>query len=245
MTRHICVVTGGAGSIGFASAQRLAQQGYAVALLDLESDRLQERAQLLRDLGVPAAGVAVDLTSEESITAALAQVTSELGIPDVLVTSAGGSARERTRAFVDQTTEVFDDILAVNLRSVLLCARALLPGMKRAGWGRIVNIASIVGIKGKQKLGEYAAAKAGIIALSMTLAMESASGGVTVNCVSPGLITRNPPSDEVPLTNYVGREGRADDIANAVMFFVSEDSDFVTGANLVVDGGRSLGLKGD
>ncbi|QOR71627.1 SDR family oxidoreductase [Ruania alkalisoli] len=244
-SRRVAAITGGAGAIGRASAIQLAGMGYDIALLDVDEARAEEVANEIRGHGVDAVGVAVNLRDGAAITQAFTAVSDRLGPVAALVTSAGGSARSRIHALRHQDPEVIDELLEVNLRSVISCCQAVIEPMIEAGTGRIVTIGSVIGVQGKANLVEYAAAKGGVLALTKSLAMELGQHGITVNCVSPGLIPRSPVNPQAPVKNYVGRHGTPNDIAHAVAFLASDRSDFITGTNIVVDGGRSLGLKGD
>ncbi|MDF2725889.1 MAG: short-chain dehydrogenase/reductase, partial [Paenibacillus sp.] len=175
-------------------------------------------------------------------------VIERFGRIDILVYSAGGSARQQNALLHQAEEDVIDRILDVNLRGVMYCSKAVVGHMIARNSGKIVNIGSIVGINGKAKLVDYSAAKAGVIAVTKSLALEAGQHGITVNCVSPGLVPRQDELgklDYVRKTNVLGRVCQPEDIANMVNFLVSDEADFITGQNFVVDGGRSLGLRGD
>jgi NAD(P)-dependent dehydrogenase (short-subunit alcohol dehydrogenase family) len=240
---RVAIISGGGGSIGRAVALRLAAEDVSVALFDVDGGRAQQVADEITVAGGIALGVAVDLRDADAIAHAVSAVVDKFGGVSILVTAAGGSARQRIAPLRDQSDAVLEEILDVNLRSVLLLCRAAIDPLTRAGGGRIITIGSIVGVQGLAELTEYAASKGGVIALTKALAMELGESGVTVNCVSPGQIPRDPDGSTTS-QNYVGREGTPDDVARAVTFLASPDSSFITGHNLVVDGGRSLGLRG-
>ncbi len=191
----------------------------------------------------------MNLSSDDDIESAVTKIFNDHGRIDILVNCAGCSARGGKKALVDQSVDVIDEMLDVNLRSAILLTRSVSKIMMSAKYGRIINISSIVGIHGKSKHAEYSAAKGGLIAFSKSMAIELGNYGITVNCVSPGLIPRENASDEKlyhsQTTNRLDRVGTAEDIAYAVAFFADEESAFITGQNLPVDGGRSIGLMGD
>ncbi|MBD2846311.1 SDR family oxidoreductase [Paenibacillus sp. IB182496] len=246
LREHVAVITGGGGAIGRAVALRLAAEGAAIAAFDVRLEEAEETARAVIDRGGQAAAFALDIRETAQIERAIAAVEARWGRIDILVNSAGGSARGQSAELLRAEEAVIDRILGVNLHGVIYMARAVLGPMTRRRSGRIVNIGSIVGMHGKARLLDYAAAKGGVIALTKTLAMEVGEHGITVNCVSPGIVPRDGEGQDperVRRTNFLGRVGKAEDIAHAVAFLVSDEADFITGHNLVVDGGRSLGLK--
>ncbi len=248
LENNVAIITGGAGSIGRATALRLAGEGASVAIADINLEQAQKVADEIRALGGVALALAIDLRNVGEINQMAKTVIDKFGRIDILVTCAGGSARSKLSLLKDAEDEVIDMILDVNLRSVIFAIRAVIGHMIERNKGKIVNVASIVGMQGKSKHADYSAAKAGVIAMTKTLAMELASHNINVNCVSPGLVPRKSSEEvlaHIRKTNYFGRIGKPEDVANLIMFLVSDEADFITGQNYVIDGGRSLGLKGD
>jgi 3-oxoacyl-[acyl-carrier protein] reductase len=241
----VAIVTGGAGYIGSTIARRLASDGATVVVCDVNRDAAADVADAIVARGGTATGVETNVTSVESIEAMVAQTIEQHGRIDILVNVAGGSARERASTVHGSSEEVIRHVLDVNLRGVIFCCRAVIGQMIEQAAGKIVNVASIVALQGSAGHADYAAAKAGVIAFSRTMAMEVAQHNVNVNCVSPGLVPRPGTGVEhIPRTNYLGRVATADTVSNVIAFLVSDEADFIVGQNYVVDGGRSLGLKG-
>lgn len=238
MTRT-AVVTGASRGIGRAIAERLTGDGMRVINLDRDAP----------DDGVPGEWLAVDLADAEALEAVLDDL-AERGTVDSLVNNA---AIAQSALLEDTTDEDFDLAVAVNLRAPMICARALAPGMRERGFGRIVNISSRAHL-GKTHRTAYSATKGGILSMGRVWALEYAAGGVTCNTIAPGPIRTelfervNPPgmprTQEIIGTVPVARLGEPDDIANAVAFFLDERSGFVTGQVLYVCGGITLARSG-
>jgi len=241
----VALVTGGAGGIGSATAARLAAEGARVAVCDLDGDAAHE---LAADLG--GAAIELDVTSHESIAGAVAASEQQLGPIDVLVNNAGVAGE----LFFTQTPpEVWDNMLAVNLRGVMAVTHAVLPGMQERGGGAIVNVASEAGRVGSQMAVVYSATKAGVIGFTKALAKESARFGVRVNAVAPGPIdTQMVRAAEVLGeigermvqgmidSTVMKRLGEPDEVAAAIAYLASDEASYVTGETLGVSGGLGM-----
>ncbi|NCO40754.1 MAG: dehydrogenase [Armatimonadetes bacterium CG_4_10_14_3_um_filter_66_18] len=241
----VALVTGAAGYIGSTTALRLARDGATVAVCDVNGDLARTVADGIMSAGGKALAVETDVRSPASIEAMVARVLEQHSRLDILVNVAGGSARERASTVHGSDEQVIREIIDVNLMGVIFCCRAVIGHMCAQRSGKIVSVASAVAIQGQPGFADYAAAKAGVIAFSKTLAMEVGRHNVHVNCVSPGLVPRpGTPVEDIPGTNYLGRIASPETVSNLIAFLVSEEGDFVVGQNYVVDGGWSLGLKG-
>lgn len=241
----VAVVTGGAGYIGSTTTKRLASDGATVVVCDVRGDLASAVAEATVSEGGRASAIETDVRSTQSIEAMVARTIEEYGRVDILVNVAGGSARERASTVHGSSEEVIKEILDVNLRGVIFCCRAVVGHMIEQGGGKIVSVASALALQGQRGHADYAAAKAGVIAFSRTMAMEVAPHNINVNCVSPGLVPRpGTRIDDIPGTNYLGRIASAETVSNVIAFLVSDEAEFVVGQNYVVDGGWSLGLKG-
>jgi len=246
MTRT-AIVTGAARGIGAATARRLAQDGFAVAVLDLLEDQAKDTAEAIVADGGRALAVGVDVADEQSVAAAVARVTAELGAPTVLVNNAGIL---RDNLLFKMSVTDWDAVLGVHLRGAFLMTRAVQAHMVEARYGRIVNLSSTSAL-GNRGQANYSAAKAGMQGFTKTLAIELGKFGVTANAVAPGVIETDMIRETaerigVSLSDYlsvaakdvpVGRVGQPEDIANAVSFFCAEQSGFVSGQVLYVAGG--------
>ncbi len=244
---RVAVVTGATGSIGGAIVSRLLNEGHTVVAVGRSEEKLKSFSEKIASPRL--FGQIMNLSDDDDIEKATNEIYEKFGRIDILVNCAGCSARDGKKLLVDQSVDVIDEMLDVNLRSAILLTRCVGKIMIKAQYGRIINISSIVGMHGKKSHAEYSAAKGGIIAFTKSMAIELGCHGITVNCVSPGLIPRESASDEKLYhsqeTNRLNRVGTADDIAYAVAFFANDESAFITGQNLPVDGGRSIGLMGD
>jgi 3-oxoacyl-[acyl-carrier protein] reductase len=242
---QVAVVTGGSGAIGRAISLRLAISGAEVQVLGRSAASLDAVVGEIRAHGGTAHVAQVDLEDDSAVQAFF----GTLARLDILVNCAGGSARGEHAPVWDQSLDVVDHILAVNLRAAISCVRAASPKMIARRSGRIISVGSVIGDHGKARFADYAAAKAGLAGYMKSAAIELGSYGITVNLVSPGIVPRGRPTQEelesMKRTNVLGTIGREEDVAEAVGFLASPRAAFITGQELAVDGGRSLGLRGD
>jgi 3-oxoacyl-[acyl-carrier protein] reductase len=243
----LAVVTG-AGSptgIGFATARMLGHAGHRLVVTST-TDRIQERVAELRREGLDALGVACDLTTDEGV-AALAHAAGATDDVVALVNNAGMAVLGDLDALTEMeriSTDAWHRSLDRNLTTTFLVTRAFLPGMKRRGYGRVVNIASTTGaVAGVAGDSAYAAAKAGIVGLTRAVALEAAPHGVTVNAVAPGWIATGSQTDREAAAGArtpVGRSGTPREVASLVAYLASEEASYLTGQLIVVDGGNSV-----
>ena len=240
----VAIVTGGGSGIGHGTCIRLAEEGAAVAVFDINIDAAQRTAREIINMGGKSLSLGVDVSSAAEVDAAVKEVLSAFGSIDILVNNAGIS---QLSTVARMTEEDWDRTLDVNLKGAFLCCRAVIPQMKERRYGKIMNISSILGLTGSPARVHYGAAKTGIIGFTRGLAAELGPHNINVNAIGPGIIDtpmleqdvgselRPQLPDRVPLR----RLGVPRDIANAVLFLVSDEASYVTGQCLFVCGGVS------
>jgi 3-oxoacyl-[acyl-carrier protein] reductase len=238
---RVAIVTGASQGIGRECALALARAGANVSLWARRREQLQSVADQIRDLGRQSLVAPTDVTQAEQIKEAVARTLEAFGQIDILVNNAGIT---RDVLVLRMKRQDWDDVIATNLTSVLLCTQAVLPYMLRARYGRIINMTSVMGQMGGPGVANYAAAKAGIIGFTKSLAREVASRNITVNAVAPGYIDtamtqvldekyRQQILEAIPLK----RVGTAQDVAAGVVFLASEEAGYITGHVLNINGG--------
>jgi NAD(P)-dependent dehydrogenase (short-subunit alcohol dehydrogenase family) len=236
------MVTGGASGIGLQIAQDLAARGAALCILDRNADAARNAAASLEAAGALAQAYVVDLADAEATRQTLAQALNQVGTIDILVNNAGIVA---TVPATDVTLSLWQTTLAVNLTAPMVLTQGVLPGMKAQGWGRVVNVSSISGVRAGTGRLAYGTSKAALIAMTGQFAIESAEWGVTVNAIAPGFVdtpmlrSLNGSSRPTTFTDVIpmGRLCSPEEVSSAVMFFASAQSAFITGQTLGIDGG--------
>ncbi|MCE3554311.1 3-oxoacyl-ACP reductase FabG [Pseudonocardia sp. RS11V-5] len=245
--QRVAIVTGAARGIGAATAQRLAEDGFKVAVIDLEEAAAKTTVDAIVSAGGTAIAVGADVSDAAAVEAAVARIAEELGAPTVLINNAGIT---RDNLLFKMSEGDWDSVMGVHLKGSFLMARAVQKHMVDAGWGRIVNLSSTSAL-GNRGQANYSTAKAGLQGFTKTLAIELGKFGVTVNCIAPGFIAsemtkataerlgvdweefKAARAKEIP----VQRPGAVEDIAQTVSFFVDERSSFVSGQVIYVAGG--------
>ena len=243
-SRRVAVVTGGGSGIGAAICARFATDGMAVVVADRDTANAQRVSEDIVTRGADAAAVAMDVANPESVEQAMAFAEERFGSLDVMVASAGIGIQ---KSMLETTLEEWTSIIAVNLTGVFLCGKAAAARMAPRGFGRIINISSVAGMRGIPGRCAYGASKGGVNSLTQVMAVEFGPLGITVNAIAPGPIntpltdrmhtdeTRRAYTDGMPLRRY----GTLSEAAGVASFLASEDSAFVTGHTLPVDGGMA------
>jgi 3-oxoacyl-[acyl-carrier protein] reductase len=242
---RVALVTGASQGIGHACALALARQGASVAVAARNQVKLDELVSQIAASGGKAAAFAIDVANEEQVKAGIKAAIGQFGKIDILVNNAGIT---RDQLVMRMKRADWDSVLSTNLTSAYLCIQNVIPSMLKQRWGRIINIASIFGQMGQAGQANYSASKAGLIGLTMAIAREVASRGITSNAVAPGFIETSMTAalseefkqnavKQIPL----GRVGTPDDIASAVAFLASEEASYITGHVLNVNGGMLMG----
>ena len=237
----VALITGAAGGLGHKIAHTLHNQGAILALTDMNEEKLKE---LQAELGLNTEIFVANLTNAEAVKNLVSDVEEKMGKIDILVNNAGLT---RDNLFIRMSDEDWQLVLDVNLSAGFKLAKAAVRGMMKRRFGRIIGIASVVGVMGNAGQANYSASKAGMIAMNKCLAQEVASRGITVNSIAPGFI-RTPMTDVLPddvKANLLaripeGKLGEAQDIANVVAFLASDEAQYITGQTVHVNGGMAM-----
>ena len=240
----VALVTGASRGIGRAVALKLAEEGADLALVARSAEALEELAQVVRKTGRRAVAIPADLARAEEAQGAVARTVEELGGLALLVNNAGIA---RDMLLLRMSRAQWDEVLSVDLTSVFLVTQAALKPMLKSRYGRIVSITSVVGLTGNAGQANYAAAKAGIVGFTKSVAREVASRGITLNAVAPGFIETEMTAGLADAAKSklleacpMGRGGRPEEVAEAVAFLLADSSGYITGEVLRVDGGLAM-----
>ncbi|MEV6348168.1 SDR family NAD(P)-dependent oxidoreductase [Actinoplanes sp. NPDC051851] len=246
---RVAVVTGAAAGIGRAIAERLAADGFRVAVLDVVDGAAEAAAKEIANAGGTAAGFRADVSDRAQVDAALAAVRAEFGPLSVVVANAAIALQQ---PFLEMTLDQWNHTLAVNLTGTFNAVHAAMPDLVAAGWGRVVLISSSSAQRGAPNMAHYAASKGGQLALTKALAMEFGRSGITVNTVAPSSIDtpsvqkkrdagKMPSAEQMARFIPVGRTGTGADIAAAVAYLVADEASYITGQTISVNGGSFIG----
>jgi 3-oxoacyl-[acyl-carrier protein] reductase len=239
LDQRIAVVTGAAAGLGKAIALLYGREGADVACIDKNADGVARTAAMIAEQGRRSLAMAADVGDETAVEMAFAEIAAKLGDPHILVNNAGIAT---VSLLEEMTTAMWDEMIRINLKSVFLCTRAVLPAMRRNRYGRIINISSQLAHKGGAGMAHYAAAKAGILGLTRSLSYEVAADNITVNAICPGPLDTDmklPPEWAAKKQNelVVKRQGRVEEIAPTALLLACEDAGFYIGATFDPNGG--------
>ncbi len=234
------IITGAAGGIGKATAYRLSEAGAAVAVLDINETGVRETADGIIKAGGKAISAGVDIRDSKAVKEAVAETIRHFGAVDILVNNAGGPAAWHGKGslFLDSAEETWKFVLDINLLGTMIVTHAVLGDMTARRKGKIINIGSVAGVNGLSGMVDYSAAKGGVIAMTRALAIELGGYSINVNCISPGSIDSRGSSGNPP--TFLKRTGKPEEVASLILFLSSAESDFITGQNYIIDGGRVL-----
>ncbi len=236
------VITGAGGNIGRELCRQLGLAGVKIAAADISRSAAERTADEMRGLGIDIRAYEQDVTSAVSVRQSFSEIFADFGNVDILINNAGVwcHSDHSCRHFMEEMPEEeWLRILHINLDGTFRCMQQVLPGMIERHYGRIVNLGSISGVCGLPGCTDYSAAKAGVIMLTKVAAMENAKRGITVNSVSPGMVAVGDVKENGG--TWVGRSGAVSEIVRAIVFLADDDSGYITGVDIPVDGGRVLG----
>ncbi len=238
------IITGGARGIGEAIAEGFAKNGVNLAIADVNREAAIETAARLTKLGVKAVGIKLDVSSAETVIKAFEDIRKEFNRIDILINNAGIT---KDCVLLRMKEEDWDAVVDTNLKGVFLCSKEAIKEMSKQRYGRIVNITSVAAFMGNPGQANYSASKAGVVGFTKTIAKEYASRGITINAVAPGFIQTamtdvlsDSVKEEMKRLIPLGRFGRVEDVANAVIFLASPHSGYITGQVIHVNGGMYM-----
>jgi NAD(P)-dependent dehydrogenase (short-subunit alcohol dehydrogenase family) len=243
----VAIVTGGGRGIGVEYSKVLAAEGAKIAVTDIVDT--ETTVNIIKQAGGDAIGIHCDVTDPDNIKAMVAETVEAYGRLDILVNNAALFADLKQGSFLDIDEAEWDRVMQINTRGVFSCSKAAVPEMKKNGYGKIVNIASGTVFKGTPMLLHYVSSKGAQVAFTRALAREVGDHGITVNCIAPGLTMSEKVIEDDQWTavkdgntasRAIKREQMPEDLIGALVFFSSQDSDFITGQTLVVDGGSAM-----
>ncbi|MFB3886600.1 MAG: SDR family NAD(P)-dependent oxidoreductase [Thermodesulfobacteriota bacterium] len=248
LRNKVAIVTGGARGIGKAYALRLSEEGAKVVIADILDTKEVQRT--IQEKKREALGLHTDVTEEESSREMAARTIERFGRIDILINNAAIFANIVKKPFYEITGKEWDEVIRVNLKGIFLCCKAVYPQMKKQGKGKIINVASGTFFKGSPDFIHYVTSKGGVIGFTRALAREVGGEGICVNAIAPGFTLseavkeRPMDSEEYALARIKGRcfkrEELPEDLTGTIVFLASDDSDFITGQTIVVDGGLTL-----
>lgn len=245
----VVIVTGGGVGIGRAYCQGLAKEGATVVVADIQDGEAKKVADGINKDGGKALAVAVDVTSEEKTRAMAETPLMHFGRIDVLVNNAGLYSALKKKSFMEIGAQEWDRVMAVNIKGLFLCVKAVYPAMKKQGKGKIINISSGTALSGSPFFLHYVSSKAGVIGFTRALARELGGDNICVNSIMPGLTISGPNQEGVMTPEQLAdrrkrrcfqRDQYPEDLVGTVIFLSSDDSDFMTGQSISVDGGMNM-----
>jgi len=238
---RVAIISGAASGMGLLSAQRFAEKGARVVLTDVNEDGVTQAAERIRAQGAEAVGVRVDVRCYDQVRASVEMAVERYGSVDILLNSAGGASSRvfgRSEPFHELDIEIIDWGLDVNLKGAVYFCHAVLGHMIRQNRGVVINMGSVEGITGSCCL-DYGAAKSAMIGLTKSVALYGAPYGIRSCCVSPGPVLTRP--EMAKMKTRLGRAAEPEEIVNLILYLSSDEAAFITGANYMIDGGRSIG----
>ncbi len=241
LSGRTAIVTGAANprGIGRAVARAFAKEGANLVLVDIDEAGLKDAAEDIGALNVKVMQRAADVRDAVLVNRIVDEAADTFGGIDIVVNNAGGSARliGQVTPFAQSQQSTWEWVLGLNLLAPMIMNRAVVPYMIKKKYGKIINLGSVAGVNGIPNMVDYSAAKGGVIAMTHALAKELGGCGINVNCVSPGAIESR---DNAGPTSFLGRRGQPWEVAALILFLSSPDSDYITGQNYLIDGGRCL-----